>query len=76
MGGSVGGYAKCNEGEIGSQMVSLLGFSSGVYMDTPDLGLHGDKSKSYQLLIIRDSLLFTQVISISSRPGLPSSRPI
>jgi hypothetical protein len=73
-GGLVGGYAKSNGEEIGSQMVSLLGFSSGVYMDTPDLGLHGDKSESLQLLTIRDSLLFIQVISVSSRLGLLSSR--
>ena len=54
---------------------SRLGFSSGVYMSTPDLGLHEDKSESYQLLLIRDSLRFIQVIFISSRLGLPSSRP-
>jgi hypothetical protein len=47
MGGLVGSYAKSNAGGIGSQMVCPLGFSSGVYMDTPDLGLQGDKSESY-----------------------------
>lgn len=74
-GGSVGGYAKSNGEEIRSQMVSFIGFSSGVYMDTPDLGLHGDKSESYQLLTIRDLLLRRQVNSIFSRLGLQPSRP-
>jgi hypothetical protein len=74
MGGSVGGYAKSNAGEIGSQMVCLLGFSSGVYMDTPDLGLHEDKSEIYQLLQIRDMLSRAHLILIFSRLGLRRSR--
>ena len=75
MGGSVGGYAKSYEGEIGSQIMSRLGPSSGAYMGTPDLGLHEDKSESYQLLTIQDSLLRRQVNSIFSRLGLQPSRP-
>jgi hypothetical protein len=55
IGGLVGGYAKSNVGKIGSQMVCFLGSTSGVYIDTPDLGLHEDKSESHQLLLIRDS---------------------
>jgi hypothetical protein len=67
MGGSVGSYAKSYKGEIESQMIYLLGFSSGVYIDTPDLGLHEDNSESYQLLLIRDPLTLLQVIFLSSR---------
>jgi hypothetical protein len=69
----------CQEqcGENGSQMVCLLGSSSGVYMDTLDLdlGLHGVKSESYQMLLIRDSLLLIQVIFFFNRLGLWPSHP-
>jgi hypothetical protein len=75
MGGSVSDYTKSNEGEIGSQIVCLLGSTSGIYMDTPDLGLHGDKSESYQLLLIRDSLLLFQASFFFCRLGPQPSRP-
>jgi hypothetical protein len=55
MGGSVGGYDKSNDGRLDLRQCVFLGSSSGVYVGTPDLGLHEDKSESHQLLPIRDS---------------------
>jgi hypothetical protein len=59
--------------EMGSRIVFHLGFSLGVYMSTHNLGLHEDKSESYQLLQVRDLLSTAQVILICSRLGLRSS---